>query len=368
MKILQVNYKMDIGGIESFLMNVYRNIDRSKYQFVFLTYFDKTFDFEEEIESLGGKVVRISNPNDISIIKHVKEIYHVIRKEKIEAVHCHTYFNAAYVVLAAFLAKVKIRVVHSHTTLALTKSSFSKKVKWGVSRMMIRLFSTHRLACSQEAGKALYKNMDFKVISNGIDFSKFFYSEEKRKEGRSSLNIPESTFVLGHVGRLDTPKNHIFLIDILEEIVKKQKDALLLLVGTGPLEKELKDIVKKKGLEKKVLFLGNRKDVGKYLCIFDLFVFPSLYEGLPVSLVEVQANGLPALISDVISKEIQLTACIHYFSLEKSASIWADEILKMNVKRVDTIDALQQSDYSIHKTVSVLTQIFENIESVKYSK
>lgn len=360
MKILQVNYKMDIGGIESFLINLYSNIDRKEYEFIFLTYYNKNFDFEDEIIKLGGKLIKISNPNNVSVFRHIKEIYSVIKNENIDVVHCHTYFDSAYVMIAAKIAKVNIRIVHSHTTFALRKVNILKRIKWAISRLLINFISTKKLACSKEAGEALFKNSKFEIIPNGINFEKFYYNETIRKKYRDELDIKADELVIGHVGRFDIPKNHKFLIEILDEIVNINKKVKLVLVGSGNLENEIKKQVKQKKLSKHVLFLGNRSDVSNLLNCFDIFVFPSIYEGLPVSLVEVQANGLPSLVSSNVSKEIYLSECIEFFSIYNNPKSWAEKILSMNISRIDTKNIMLNSNYSINNTIKKLTLIYRN--------
>lgn len=358
MKIMQVNYKMDIGGIESFLMNVYRNIDREKHEFIFLTYYPHIFDYEKEILKLNGKIIKISTPNSLNIIKHIKEIYNTIKQEKIDIVHCHTYFDSAYVMIAAKLAKVKIRIVHSHTTYGLNKTGILKKIKWFLSRFIINSLSTHQLACSTEAGKALYGKKKFSIIENGIKIEKFNYNEKHRNSYRKEWKIKNEDFVIGHIGRFDVPKNHKFLIEIYEEIYKINKNSKLILVGSGKLEDEIKKIVNEKKLTKNVIFLGNRNDINEILNAFDIFVFPSLYEGLPVTLVETQANGLKCLISDRISKEIKLTECIKFLSIDKSAREWAETIVNMNIKRINNNKALENSVYNIDNTIKKINKIY----------
>lgn len=358
MKVMQVNYKMDIGGIESFLMNVCRNIDRKKYQFVFLTYYQHRFDYEEEILKLDNKLIKISQPNCVNIIKHIMEIYTVIKKEKIDVVHCHTYFDSAYVMIAAKLAGVKTRIVHSHTTYGSEKVGIMKTIKWKISRFIINNLSTKRLACSTEAGRALFGKKNFNIIENGIKLSDFFYNNEIREKYKKELKITDDNLIVGHVGRFDTPKNHKYLIEIFEEIVKINKKSKLILVGSGKKEKEIKDYVINKNIEKNVIFLGNRNDINNILNIFDIFIFPSIYEGLPVTLVEVQANGLISLVSNRVSKEIKLSNCINFFPIEKPPKEWAKKALNLNHKRINNKDTLINSIYNIDNTIIKLTKIY----------
>ena len=358
MKIMQVNYKMDVGGIESFLMNVYRNIDRQNYEFIFLTYYDKPFDYEEEIINLGGRIIRISNPKNISVVKHIKEILKVLKEEHPDVVHCHTYFNSAYVLFAAYLSGIKVRITHSHTAYALGKKNILKKIKWSFSRLLIFLFATDKVACSNEAGRALFGNTKYKISSNGINLRKYFFDKSLREQFRNEWRCSPDALVIGHVGRMDIPKNHKFLIEIFSCLVKDNNNCKLVMVGTGPLEEQIKNLAKEKNLQNKIIFLGNRLDVNEILNVFDIFVFPSIFEGLPVSLIEAQANGINCLISDTISREVAITDCIHYFSLESSNNNWATEINNISVERKNTKKQLLSSCYSIETTVKNLVSLY----------
>ena len=361
MRVLQVNYKMDIGGIESFLMNICRNIKEKDINFMFLTYNDYKFDYEEELLKMNYKIIKISNPNNVSVFKHINEIYNVIKEEKIDVVHCHTYFNSAYVMIAAKLAKVKVRIVHSHTTYGLKKDIFLKRIKWCISRTLINNLSTKRIACSTEAGKSLFGNKSFEIIENGINVKDFHYDNKVRKIYRQQFKLKEDEFVIGHIGRFDYPKNHTFLLEIFEKILTIKENSKLILVGSGSLQNKKKKIAVKKNLESKVIFLGNRRDVNKILNTFDVFIFPSLYEGLPLTLVEVQANRLPILVSNNVSKEIKLTEYIQFLSLEDGASKWAEKAISLNKKRNSSKSVLEDSKYNIDNVISKLVKIYRGV-------
>lgn len=361
MRVLQVNYKMDIGGIESFLMNICRNIKEKDINFIFLTYNDYKFDYEEELLKMNYKIIKISNPNNVSIFKHINEIYKVIKEEKIDVVHCHTYFNSAYVMIAAKMAKVKVRIVHSHTTYGLKTDNFFKRLKWCISRTLINNLSTKRIACSTEAGKSLFGNKCFEIIENGISVKDFHYDDKIKKNYREHLKLTEDEFVIGHIGRFDYPKNHTFLLEIFEKILTIKENSKLILVGSGSLQDKIKKIAINKNLENKVIFLGNRRDVNKILNSFDVFIFPSLYEGLPLTLVEVQANGIPILVSNNVSKEIKLTEYIYFLSLEDGALKWAEKAISLNKKRNNNKLVLEDSKYNIDNVISKLVKIYRGV-------
>lgn len=357
-KIIHVNFTMNIGGIESFLMNVIKNTDSSEYQIILLTYEEGYFDFEDEINSLGCKIIRISSPSKVSKLRHVFEMIKIFRQEKPHAVTSHTYFNSSLVMIAALLAGVKKRIVHSHTTYANHKTSLIKKGERTILRKIINLLATKKLACSYEAGEALYKNNNFTIIPNGIDLSKFKFSEGKRSKIRKDLGISKNTIVVGHVGRIELPKNHSFMIDIFEKFQENLPNSILILVGTGKLENEIKSKINQKGLTNKVVLLGNRNDVDLIVNAFDLFLFPSIYEGLPVTLIEIQTNGIPSITSDNVSPEVKITDCIKFYPLTKSASEWAEKMVNIPIKRIDTIDDMNKSQYNINNTVKKLNELY----------
>lgn len=358
MKIIHVNCTMNIGGIESFLMNIYRNINREENEIVFLTYSDEEFDYEKEIISMGGRIIRISNPNSVSIFKHIKQLYEVIKKENPDVVHSHTHFNCAYVMIAAYFSHVRKRICHSHSSYALLEKRILKRIKWFISRTIMKLFSTNLVACSNEAGIALYGKYKFDIIPNGIDISNYKFDMKERKKYRKQYNIKDNEVVIGHIGRIDTPKNHKFLIEVYNEYLKINKNSKLFLIGDGPLYNEINNEIKRKKLDNSIKMLGSRNDVNKILNMFDIVLFPSIYEGFPVSLVEVQANGLQAIISDVITKEIKLTDCIEFYSLKKTSKEWARKIDKDRLIRKNTQKQLKNSIYSIDTTIKKIFDIY----------
>jgi glycosyltransferase involved in cell wall biosynthesis len=351
---------MNLGGIETFLMNILRNSDRQANEYVILTYSSETFYFEDEIESLGIRIIRIKQPPEVSIWKHVTDLKNIIRSENVDVVHAHTYVNSAYVSLAAYMANVKIRISHSHTTLATTETRLKKRLKWAVAKLLINIFATHRIACSKEAGMALFGKRKFIIIPNGVELSRFYFDKTTRQRIRNKLGLDPETTVIGHVGRFDTPKNHLFLLDIFKSYSHLNPDSKLVLVGSGKLEEEIRYKIDSQKIDD-VILLGDRNDVNELLNAFDVFVFPSIYEGLPLSLVEVQANGLNSLISDVVANEIKVTKTIHFYSLTKSAEEWANKILGMSIAHQGASNSKSLQSYSIDNTVNRLSAIYEGM-------
>ena len=360
-KILEVIGSMDMGGAETFLMNVLRNIDRKKFELIFLCYGNKKFDYEEELVSLGGKIVRISKPTG-NIFKNIKQIKDIIRNNNIDVVHCHTYFNSMYALIAAKQCKIKKKITHSHSTVSEKKPNIIKKIYFFVAKIIINLYSTDYLACGKEAGEALFfKNKKFQVIDNGIILEKFYYNKNLREEKRKELKLPNDYQIIGHVGRFEEAKNHSFLIDLFDEYQKKNKKTLLLLIGDGSLRPSIEKKIKEKKLNNKVILLLKRSDVNELYNVMDLFLFPSLYEGLPVVLVEAQTNGLPIVASDTIDKDSDYTNTISFLSLQDSKDVWITEIEKRLGKRTDNRKLMENSKYNIKNTVKQIEEIYSKI-------
>lgn len=357
-RILQVNTTLNIGGIESFLLNIYKGIDKRKYEFIFLCYKKEKFDFEEEITKLGGKIIRISNPKEVSILRHLREIIDVIKREKIDIVHCHTYFDSGIVLLAARLTKVKIRIVHSHTTEGLNKVNLFRRIKWQIARSLIKHNSTMNIACSNDAGIALFNSNNFKIVPNGINVKKFQYNSEKRRELREKYNINDD-IVIGHVGRLDPAKNHEFMIKVLDKIVETNPEYKLMLIGDGVLMEDIKKLVSKYSLNENVIFVGSTSKVNDYYNAFDCFFFPSLYEGLGISLIEAQTNGLTCIVSNNVPHESKLTKSVIFKDLTDDVNSWADTIISCYKKRkLNNFQTISNTKYNLTNTVKQLEELY----------
>lgn len=352
-RIVHIVGSMAPGGIENFIMNVYRNIDREKLQFDFIVNAKKEISYDEEIQSMGGRMFYVTRKKE-SPIKNFLEVRKIIKEEKFDAV-CRHSDNAFTVtdLLAAKLAGAKKIVMHSHSTQ--TKNTGLHKF----FRLWFPYVTTHRFACSKTAGKWMYGKADFQVVFNAIDTDKFNYSEEIRRNMRKEWDV-ENTHVYGHVGSFVYAKNHGFLIDIFHLIAKQDEKAVLFLVGDGELRKETEEKIKELGLEDKVILTGRRMNVPDFLQMFDVLLFPSVYEGLPVSLVEAQTSGLCCLVSNRITDEVILTDCAQSFPIELGAEAWAKKAMEMmevvqEEKRKSRQQVIKEVGYDIHS----LTKFYE---------
>lgn len=346
---------MNRGGLETMIMNYYRNIDRTKVQFDFLVHrFDKA-NYDDEILSLGGKIYHLPNLNPFSkeYLKSLDEFFKNHREYKI--VHSHLDCMSAIPLNAAKKYGVPIRIAHAHSSNQIKDLKYPLKLYY---KTKISKYATHLFACSEEAGKWMFNTNQFFVLPNAIDANLYSFSEEKRNEIRNELQL-NNQLVIGHVGRFTSVKNHAFIIDIFNELHKIKPESVLLLAGTGNLMNDIKDKVNKLNLSDNVKFLGLRSDIPDLMQAIDVFVFPSLYEGLPVTLVEAQASGLPCIISDKIPIECKKTDLVKQISLDKSAKQWAEVLLESSkIERKNTYNEIVSSGFDIQSNATKLQEYY----------
>ena len=348
-RVLHVVTHMNRGGLETMIMNYYRHIDRTKIQFDFLTHRDGKKDYDDEILKLPPL-----NPFDKKgYLKKLDDFFREHPEYKI--VHSHLDCMSAYPLRAAKKYGVPVRIAHAHST-----SEEKKDLKYLIklySKRKIPVYATDLFACSQKAGEWMFGNRDFTVMKNAINCEKYLYNESIALEVKKELGI-EGKFVVGHVGRFSIPKNHKFLIDIFRQIYAQNPNAVLLLAGEGVLMDEIEQKVKEYQLEQAVKFLGLRDDVERIMQAMDVFVFPSLYEGLPVTLVEAQAVGIPCVVSSEITKEISIASNIKFLALSQSAEKWASECMENNQKEKNTCNLIKQAGFDIKKNAEWLQKFY----------
>ena len=357
-RILQVVTYMGRGGIETMLMNYYRQMDRTKIQFDFLVHRDFEADFDREIEALGGRIYRVPpmNPLKPSYWKALDDFF---RAHPYEIVHCHLNYKSGVVLAAAKRAGVPVRVAHAHiASMQKNWTVFARKLMG----LLIPRTATHCLTCGQEAGKAVFGKMPFAFMANALHAERFRFSEAVRRSKREELNLQDA-FTLLHVGRFDPQKNHNFLLDLFAEVRRRDPRAVLLLAGDGPLRPEMEQ--KAAALPAgSVRFLGVRKDIPDLLQAGDVFVFPSTFEGLPVTMIEAQAAGLPCVMSANITDECVVTELVKVLPIDDPA-VWADAILAAKgTPRTDRLADIQQSGYDITTAADKLTRFYLNGETL----
>lgn len=338
-RVLNMVPIMRAAGIENFIMNLYRHINRDIVQFDFIVHSKEEALYDKEIEALGGKIYRFTYKDDKNFIKYVKDLNHFFKEHKeYKIIHGNMQSMMPVYLWIAKKNGVPVCIGHSHN------SDYEKTKKGFILHILSRFtkyISNVNFACSQEAAKYLFGKRNYEFIPNAIDVEKFQYNEDIRKQVREELDLPQDSIVIGHVGRFDLQKNHTRLIDIFYEVSKKEPKAVLCLLGEGKLEEQIKEKVQELNLQEKVKFLGVRKDTNRLYCAMDLFVLPSLYEGLPVVGIEAQTEGLSCLLSDSISKETNITGQVEYLPLDETNEVWAEKILQMSKKKVDRKQAYQ---------------------------
>lgn len=344
-RILNIVPNMRSAGIENFIMNVYRNVDRSKVQFDFIVHNQEKKIFDDEIEKLGGKIYRFTYKDDKNLIKYIKDLNVFFKQHKeYKIVHGHMQSMMPLYLYIAKKNKIPVRIAHSHN------GDYEKTLKGFVLHIFSRFTkyqSSVNWACSEVAGKYLFGKKRFEVIPNAIDIERFEYNEIIRKEVRQELNL-ENKFVIGHIGRFELQKNHNFLIDVFNEVQKEKKDTVLILIGEGSMEQKIEEKVEKLKINDKVMFLGLRKDINRLYQAMDCFVLPSLYEGLPVVGIEAQYADLPCVFSSNITKEVKILDNASFEDIERLEE-WKNKILQMIINQDVCRKKVQNTKFDIKK-------------------
>ena len=354
-RVLVVSHCMDRNGAESLIMNIYRNLDRNKVQFDFLLHCNYRSAFEDEIESIGGRIFKISPYKIYNHFAYVKTLERFFSNHpEYRIVHGHLFNRIAYLKVAKKLGLITIAHCHASTN----GNGISAKIADYLHRNINR-YSDYRFACSRQAGEWLYgEKASFTVIPNAIDTSIFKFNSEKRKLVRTDLGISECSMVIGHIGRFIQVKNHEFILRVFAAYKKIVPDSSLLLVGDGPLLNTVKEKTGILGLSDSVITTGARQDIPDLLCAMDCFIFPSLFEGLPVTLIEAQCSGLPCVIADHITDEAAVTDLFTRLSLSQNPESWAYKIAKNENKREPYSTVVMNAGYDIKKTSAELQAFY----------
>lgn len=363
-RVLCIVGRMDAGGAETFLMKVYRGLDRSKYQMDFAVTANGVYD--DEIKSLGGKIYFIT-PKSSGLLKNFFSIKRLVKKEKYKYVlRTSQHSLSALELLAARLGGAK-KLVYRSSNSNTTSGSRSSLLIHRLCRFMPKIFANVRIAPSTEAaefmfGKKCVEKGKAYILKNGIDLSIYHFDEAARERIRDEFNISDK-LVIGHVGRFNRQKNHKKLIEIFASVKSINPNSVLMLIGKGELEDEIKKQLSILGLTDSVIFTGVRNDVPKLLSTMDVFVFPSLYEGMPNTVIEAQACGLPCVVSDTITKEADVTGLVKYLPLDLSHELWAKEALNsMQRQRIDTKELFVKNSYDIGSVINkFITLVFGDI-------
>ncbi|MGG0966476.1 Putative glycosyltransferase EpsF [Bacillus subtilis] len=374
-RVLHVLSGMNRGGAETMVMNLYRKMDKSKVQFDFLTYRNDPCAYDEEILSLGGRlfyVPSIGQSNPLTFVRNVRKA--IKENGPFSAVHAHTDFQTGFIALAARLAGVPVRVCHSHNTSWKTGFNWKDRLQLLVFRRLILANATALCACGEDAGRFLFgqSNMERErvhLLPNGIDLELFAPNGQAADEEKAARGIAADRLIIGHVARFHEVKNHAFLLKLAAHLKERGVRFQLVLAGDGPLRGEIEEEARRQNLLSDVLFLGTEERIHELMRTFDVFVMPSLYEGLPVVLVEAQASGLPCIISGSITEKVDAgLGLVTRLSLSEPISVWAETIARAAAagrpKREFIKETLAQLGYDAQQNVGALLNVY-NISTEK---
>lgn len=357
-KIMVLGMSSQIGGVESYIMNWFRNIDRNTFKCYFL--YTNGIAYQDELTALGGNLIRIevSRHRPFEYVIYVRELF---RKYKFDVIYYNTCdIMSMDMILFGKKYGVPVRIIHTHSSSNIVKPNFLHRCTEKWCRKHLEQYATKLLACSEAAGQWMFENKTFEIVKNGIDVRKYSYSQRIGEEIRDQLGI-HNKLVIGFVGRLGEEKNPVFLVDIFAKIKEKMSDAVLMIIGTGDLRNNMEQRAKESGVYDSIYFLGVRTDVCKLMSAMDRLLLPSKFEGFPFVLVEAQANGLPCITSTNVSEESNITSEVKYIPLEADLEKWADIVLhhKLKLKREEYADIVQSKGFDIMTTVDVLEKYFE---------
>lgn len=358
-RLLCIVGSMDAGGAETFLMKIYRGIDKSKYQFDFCVAKEEKGFYDEEIINMGGKIFHIT-PKSKGFIKNFIDIMKIVNREKYKYVmRISQHSLSSLELLAARMGGAKKIIFRSSNSN--TGGNKLNQILHRLFKFLAIIIPNIKIAPSTEAamfmfGKKAVRNDKVLILHNGIPFEDYEFSEEKRQSKRKELLL-EGKYVIGHVGRFSFQKNHVFLLKVFKKIKQIKKDAVLICIGKGELENNIKQLTKELKLENSIKFLGVRSDVPEIMMAMDIFAFPSHYEGLPNTVIEAQATGLKCVISNKISKEAKITPNVSFLNIEEeNIDSWVEEILDNNKHRDDKYKYFKEKMYLLEDVIKV----FEN--------
>ena len=371
LRVLHSVSNMARAGIETMLMNYYREIDRNRIQFDFLANKPDPGEYDEEIRAMGGRVFVSPGLNPLHFPQYRKYVADLLRADPdIRIVHAHNEAMGYYALRSAKDAGVRVRIAHAHNTRIIRDYKYPLKM---VCKRLLPGAATDYWSCGRDAGIYYYGkerwNASGFILRNAVDVPRFGFRQDVR-ERRRQLHGLTDCFVIGHVGRFNVQKNHRRLLDIFAEIVKTVPEARLVLIGTGELEQSVREKAGAVGIQDKTLFLGQMADVSEWYQAMDCFVLPSLFEGLPVVGIEAQAAGLPCVFSDRVTDEVLLSPEARRVSLAAGDAKWAGEILaagRSGTDRSRGVDVVRQAGYDIHTEARKLQEIYLEMAARAYS-
>ena len=365
-KVLYFVDRMLRGGIQSLVIDWVSRFDKNKIQVDFLLLDDgKKYELEDTLKRLGCGVYKLNSiwiNKPLDFFKEAKALDTFFKDHHdYKVVHMHSTSKNYMVLKYAKKYGIPIRITHSHASDFQTGSNIKKRVG-NILKSKIIKYSTDFFACSKDAGRWLFgdkivNSNKFVVINNGVDYDKYKYNVKYRKEIRTAYNIKDSDILIGHVGRFTEVKNHTFMVDVINELIKNNKNYKIMFIGEGILEKQIKNKVNKLGLQEHVIFTGYQSDVSKFLSAFDLFILPSLYEGLGLVLIEAQANGLKCIAtSKTIPNDVNLSQDFKF--IELNINEWVKNIKNIILERNDNYSVIKEHGYIIEDSLEKLISIY----------
>lgn len=364
-RVLHVHGGMERAGTEAVIMNWYRNIDINKISFDFTTFTKRECSHDKEIKQRGGSLIYVPSRSEVGNLKHIYYLYRAIKDNgPYDVVHSHMNFHGGIVALVAKFAGVKKVICHAHNT-SDEYLTLKRKVEQSLLVILIHLFANRKVACSIEAGRYIFKNDNFSLIKNAIDETEFYPADDELQKKLYDFKLKnnlENKLIIGHIGRFSIQKNHKFILNLAEDLYKNHQEFLIILIGSGPLESEIKELITAKNLNSHIMLLGSQTNINFWLNLMDIFIFPSLYEGLGVVLIEAQATGVPCIVSDTIPRAVDLgLELITFLDITNGTQTWIDKIIERpqknsNIKYIQK--ALQDKKYSIRGNIEYLMELY----------
>lgn len=366
-KVLHITNGADVGGISNVILNYYRNIDRDRFQFDFVIPPSEIGPNGKELEKLGGHFYVLPKKSD-DLKGFVRGLRKLLKQNHYDVVHAHHHDTSYVSLFVAMSCGVKCRVAQSHSYMV-EGQTIKTRVRRFVAVLLNDLSSNLRFACTNEAadylfGKRFKRLFPVTILPNGAEPDNFQFSEQARNMAREELGIRSSTLVYGIVARISEEKNHKFLIDVLPDILKKEKDSKLLIVGGGPLREKLESYAKEKNLTDYVIFAGRRPDLLNMLCAMDVFTLPSFYEGSPVSAVEAFATGLPVVLSSRITKDLRVLKNVAYVGIEEcDHERWANTIIEQASKgrTAEAVSLVNKHGFNVKDIAKLLADSYSKV-------
>lgn len=362
-RILIISGKLYIGGAEKVSRDIGLYSDPSQFEIHYIVFGNQIGEYEQELLEHGCKIIHMDEPSK-SYFRYVRKLVTIMKHYRYAAVHAHTMFNSGWIMLAARIAGVPIRISHSHSALK-NGSSVKKQLYESLMRFMILSFSTDLVACGEAAGLRLFGEKAYRkkgqLILNGIDTKAFAFSQSARDQIRDRFGLQDA-FVIGHAGHLSRVKNQSFLIRLMPAILERNPKAKLMMLGEGDARPMLEQIIRELRLSDHVILTGNVRNVSEYLCAMDVFAFPSLFEGMPLSILEVQANGLPCVLSTEVPRDVYLSDLIKPLPLDKPDQ-WIESICSL--KRCESEKysfLLRKSGFDTEEVMNKFFQIYERAD------